>query len=172
MRVKKRHVNFIKKLPLQLQIIIVIVFLCVSSLSFFTSFSKDYYVKQVIDGDTIHVVQNGKKIKVRFYGIDAPESQQRYGKYCAKELAKLVQGKNVKLDIKTTDGYGRKVAVVWYDDLDVNKQMVRIGCAWAYTYYTNKYKQDEMYAKKNKLGLWQDKNPQNPYAWRKKHKGK
>lgn len=171
MKINQKQINMIKKLPLKLRIIVVIVILCASSFSFFVSYSKEYYVKKVVDGDTIQVMHKGEKIKVRFYGIDAPESEQKYGKYCTKELEKLIQGKEVKLDIKSTDGYGRKVAIVWYNDVDINKQMVRIGCAWAYTYYTNVYKNDETYAKSNKFGLWQDKNPQNPYNFRKQYKG-
>lgn len=141
-------------------------------LVFFCSgvFANEYYVRKVIDADTIQVAKNGKKIKVRFYGIDAPESGQRYGKYCTKELKNLIDKKYVKLDIKTTDTYGRKVAIIYHNGIDINQKIVRLGCAWAYVYYTSKYKQDEKYAKDKKLGLWKDKNPQNPYNYRKKQR--
>jgi len=48
--------------------------------------------------------------------------------------------------------------------------MVASGFAHAYTYYTDKYKADELLAKTDKRGLWIDDNPQNPYEFRKEHK--
>jgi endonuclease YncB( thermonuclease family) len=36
-------------------------------------------VVKVYDGDTITILVDGKKEKIRFYGIDAPEKKQSYG---------------------------------------------------------------------------------------------
>ena len=33
----------------------------------------------VTDGDTFHVLIDGKKEKIRMFGIDAPESKQEWG---------------------------------------------------------------------------------------------
>ena len=37
-------------------------------------------VQNVHDGDTFKLLENGQLIKVRIYGIDAPEANQEYGK--------------------------------------------------------------------------------------------
>lgn len=137
--------------------------------------SLNLFANQVIkvyDGDTIKVRQGKKAIKVRLYGIDAPESNQNFGAYCTRMLSKKIFNKQVKLKIKGKDKYKRKVAIVYLGDEDINQYMVDNGCAWAYTYYSKKYKQNELKAREELKGLWIDKKAQNPYEWRKKHKHK
>ena len=50
------------------------------------------------DGDTIRVQQDGRKITVRLACIDAPEMAQQL---------RVPIGSEVRLDVKTTDRYGR-----------------------------------------------------------------
>ncbi len=56
--------------------IAVILFLC--SASYGSTLSGECI--RVIDGDTIVVLIGNDKIKVRLYGVDCPEIDQRYGK--------------------------------------------------------------------------------------------
>uniref|UniRef100_UPI0018EBCD01 thermonuclease family protein n=1 Tax=Pedobacter sp. ASV28 TaxID=2795123 RepID=UPI0018EBCD01 len=51
----------------------------------------------------------------------------------------------------------------------VNQEMVKQGMAWHFKRYsTNEtYARLELIARKNKVGLWQDKNPIAPWLWRK-----
>lgn len=135
-------------------------------------FAREYFVSKVMDGDTIQVRNGKKKLKIRLYGIDAPETSQNFGAYCTKVLSSRVIGRNVDLKFKGKDKYKRHIAIVYLDDVDINRYMVQEGCAWAYSYYTNMYKSDELKAKQELKGLWIDKNAQNPYEWRKKHKHK
>lgn len=128
-------------------------------------------VIRVVDGDTIELLdQNKKRHKIRFFGIDAPESNQAYGLKSKQFLASLVAGKEVKIHTKEKDKYGRILGIVYLDDKDINKIMVENGFAWAYTYYSDKYKLEHDQAKKDKNGLWADKNPIEPYKWRKMEK--
>lgn len=166
----KTQMNLIKKLPFKYQIIALIVFLIVANFSYLTSFTKEYSLKSVSDGDTIVLLSKGEEIKVRFYGIDAPESAQEYGQFCKNMLINLLKNKEIKLEIKDKDKYGRVVGIVYANGEDINKTIVRNGCAWSYQNYTKKYLDDEKYARENKLGLWQGKNPQNPRDFRLNHK--
>ncbi|WP_336612760.1 MULTISPECIES: thermonuclease family protein [unclassified Campylobacter] len=166
----KAQMQLIKKLPFKYQIIALIVFLVVANFSYFTSFTKEYSLEKVSDGDTIVLLSKGEKIKVRFYGIDAPESAQEYGQFCKNMLSDFLKNKDIKLEIKDKDKYGRVVGIVYANGEDINKAMVRNGCAWSYQNYTKKYVDDEKYARANKLGLWQGKNPQNPREFRLEHK--
>ena len=50
-------------------------------------------VIKVSDGDTITVLQDKRQIKVRLYGIDAPELKQPYGKKSKQFLSNLITGK-------------------------------------------------------------------------------
>ena len=75
-------------------------------------------VVKVTDGDTIHVLSEGARIKVRLTGIDAPESNQPYGKASRKHLASLLAGKEVFVESSKTDRYGRTLGKIWVQPAD------------------------------------------------------
>lgn len=127
-------------------------------------------VVRVIDGDTIELLTPlNESVRVRFYGIDAPESNQADGKEAKEHLASLIRGKEVMVESMQKDKYQRTLGIVWFENKDINKEMVKSGFAWAYEYYDERYSKDQEAAKKAGLGLWADKNPINPYEWRKTH---
>ncbi len=122
----------------------------------------------VQDGDTFKLPDN--ETRVRLWGIDAPEKGQPYADEARARLKKLCEGKAVRLEIKDTDQYGRKVAVVWMGKKNINLQMVKEGLAWHYSYYAPEAKDlaaAEKAARKARKGLWQDDTPVNPYDFRK-----
>ncbi len=132
-------------------------------------------VVRVIDGDTIELLSaSNERVRVRFYGIDAPESNQAYGKKAKEFLASLIAGKQVIVKTTQKDKYKRTLGIVELDGKDINKEMVANGFAWAYVYYSDKYLSEQRSAQAAKLGLWQDNHPIEPYEWRKNHsfKGK
>lgn len=45
--------------------------------------------------------------------------------------------------------------------------MVKNGYAWAYEHYSDLYLNMQNIARSAKKGLWEDKNPIEPYKWRK-----
>lgn len=101
----------------------------------------------VLDGDTLLVTQGGKPVKLRLAEIDAPEvghdgrgggssrlqPDQPYGAEARKSLADMVMGRQVHVERRAVDVYGRIVAVVSVAGLDVNREQVRRGYAWAAT---------------------------------------
>ena len=127
-------------------------------------------VTKVSDGDTIHVVTDGNvKFKVRLDRIDAPESDQPYGKESTAYLTSLIRGKTVRVEWQKKDQYGRVLGIVCLDKVDVNLQMVSSGNAWHYSYFdkTAEYASAEAEARQNRRGLWSaDEKPINPYEWR------
>lgn len=149
---------------------LLIVFILLISL---LSFAFDGYVVKVADGDSFVIKSYGQKIRVRMYGIDAPELKQQYGKEAKKHLENLILGKRVELDILYEDRYSRKIARVYYKDKEINLEMLRSGNAWFYEYHAKKekeYRRAYEKARKEKIGLWRDKNPQNPREFRLKNK--
>lgn len=75
-------------------------------------------VIKVIDGDTIQVNLNKRIEKVRFIGVNCPESTTRlepYGKEASNFTRKNLLNKTVylELDIQTYDKYNRLLAYVW-----------------------------------------------------------
>lgn len=129
-------------------------------------------VISVMDGDTVRVLVGSKQVKVRLFGIDAPESKQAFGKQSERELKSLVWKKQVKVVVKGTDQYGRTVGILFINDLEVNLEMVRRGMAWVYREFNQdkKYLEAEEVARRSELGLWKDKSPTPPWQFRKNEK--
>ena len=136
-------------------------------------------VIKVTDGDTINIRDNDDKtLKIRLAGIDAPEMSQPYGKESRSHLLGLIHGKEVVIETKKKDRYGRIIGTVYHDGKDVNLIRVQAGMAWWYEYYKDQQSQEDqrLYstaherAKKNKVGLWEDPLAIKPYKWRKRNK--
>ncbi len=136
-------------------------------------------VVKVSDGDTIHVLdKNGLKHKIRFAGIDAPESKQAYGKDSQLYLSKLIERQNVTVQVIDVDRYGREVAVIWVGRQDINLTMVKAGLAWHYTAYTkhqskddyNRYTRAQTSAQNTRQGLWKQRKPLAPWDFRRQQR--
>ncbi|WP_426711261.1 thermonuclease family protein [Cetobacterium sp. SF1] len=133
------------------------------------SFALEGKVIKVADGDTITILDHHKKIRVRFYGIDAPEKHQTYGEDSWRNLNSLVYGKYVKIDVKNKDLYGRIVGLVYLDGKNINLEMVKNGDAWWYKHYAPEnmeFAAAQILAKQEKKGLWKNENPEAPWEYR------
>ncbi|MGL5277489.1 MAG: thermonuclease family protein [Cetobacterium sp.] len=137
------------------------------------SFAFSGKVIKVADGDTITVLKDGEKVRVRFYGIDAPEKKQEYGIKSLDVLKKMIDGKIVEIDVKDKDQYGRVVGEVYYKGKNINLYMLETGNAWWYKQYSKgnlEFAAAEEKAKLEGLGLWKEKNPTPPWEFRRKNK--
>ena len=85
----------------------------------------------VLDGDTVLVRREGGLVKIRLAEIDAPEKAQTFGETSKHSLTGMVLGKQVKVVSQAVDQYGRLVAHLSVDGLDVNAEQIRRGMAWA-----------------------------------------
>ncbi|MCQ2373564.1 MAG: thermonuclease family protein [Phascolarctobacterium sp.] len=147
------------------------------SVSTYTNTTNKNLTSRVIhvsDGDTIIMLApDGGKVKVRLYGIDAPEKAQPYGPQAAGILKNLILNQVVTIDTINVDRYGRYVAKVFYNRQDINAEMIRLGAAWHYRYYDKspsymQYEELERYARVNRRGLWNRDNPTPPWEYRKR----
>ena len=135
-------------------------------------------VVKVADGDTITILNSeNKQIKIRLYGIDAPEKAQDFGKVSKEYLAELVAGKTVNVTVLDTDRYGRSVGRIKIEGKEVAEEMLKLGLAWLYTAYCKipeceQWKELETQAKTDKIGLWSNPTAQAPWLWRKEHRQK
>jgi len=126
---------------------------------------------RIVDGDTI--ILNSKKI--RFHGIDTPETHQKCkdekgflyacGLRATKELKKIIGTNKVLCKKKTTDRYRRSISVCFVNDKNINSLMVKRGWALAYRKYSKDYVNDEEEAKEKKIGLWAGEFIP-PWEWR------
>lgn len=149
--------------------LITIVFTCMSAHAI-TAYASISGAPTVIDGDTIKLAQQ----KIRLHGIDAPETQQDCdtakltipcGHLSSKFLRQLINGQKIICKPKGTDFFNRIIAVCTVNKIDIGKQMVKNGWAFAYLKYSKDYKLDEVHAKQNKKGLWNTKFIY-PWKWR------
>ena len=130
---------------------------------------KEVYVTKVIDGDTFWVNNGSEKFKVRFIGIDAPETRNSRGKLkgsYAKEAKEYVQqlteNKWVKLelDVQKKDRYKRLLAYIYLlDGTFLNADLVKDGFAVVDTYppnvkHTALFVKLQHEARKSKKGVW------------------
>lgn len=112
------------------------------------------FAQTIVDGDTLKLGGT----TYRLWGIDAPESKQWCGDYPAgiqagATLQSLIAGKTVACDPKTTDRYGRTVAICRADGVDLGRVLVRRGMAWAFTRYSLDYVAEETLARAEHLGI-------------------
>lgn len=116
---------------------------------------------KVFDGDTIEIAGT----RIRLEGIDAPESQQtcnrkgaglwRCGAAATSHLKRLTGGREVTCESAGEDRYGRMLGWCKVDGLDINREMVASGFAWAFVRYSNRYVSAEREAREAEAGIWQ-----------------
>ena len=127
-------------------------------------------VVRVVDGDTIQVDVDGRREKVRYIGVDTPESVkpgtpvQCYAKPASHFNERLVEGKRVRLRYgpERYDRYGRLLAYVFLTGPGhtfVNALLVRRGYARTLAIAPNTQRADlfnrlEQRAQRRGLGLW------------------
>lgn len=92
-------------------------------------------VVRVVDGDTLLVAgSDGQPLRVRLFGIDAPEAGEPCGAEATADLERTV-GERVRLlaDERTTDRFGRELRYVFTSDgMSVDAELIRHGSARAW----------------------------------------
>jgi micrococcal nuclease len=131
--------------------------------------SRTAQVLRVVDGDTLVVSLDGKKERVRYIGMDTPETVKPrapvecFGKKASAENQRLVAGRDVRLvaDAEARDRYGRMLAYVYRasDDLFVNAELVRRGYATPLSIapnvrYAGRFRDLAREARRAGRGLW------------------
>ncbi|HWH24214.1 MAG TPA: thermonuclease family protein [Candidatus Limnocylindria bacterium] len=136
-------------------------------------------VVRVVDGDTIRVEIDGREHRLRYIGIDTPETVhpsrpvEWMGREATAANRQLVDGKSVVLesDVSETDRFGRLLRYVWLHEGDewllVNLELVRLGFAQVYTYppdvrYDELLREAQREAREAGRGLWGDEPPSEP----------
>jgi micrococcal nuclease len=80
-------------------------------------------VRRVVDGDTIEIAYQGRKERLRFIGVNTPETKhptkgvQPYGPEASDYTKKALTGRQVWLefDVGLRDQYGRLLAYIWVE---------------------------------------------------------
>ena len=120
---------------------------------------------KITDGDTIVI----NDIRIRFTGSDAPESyffgktqtcidsqgqEWECGKAATEKLKQLINDQTVRCSDEGQDRYGRTLGICYVGEIDLQSEMVKSGMAVAYLKYSNRYEEEQNFAKKVKAGMW------------------
>jgi micrococcal nuclease len=132
---------------------------------------NEYYsVVKVVDGDTIDVDINGQTERIRFIGLNTPETVdprkpvECFGQEASKKMSEMLAGQAVRLEVDSTQGnrdkYNRLLRYIYLKDgTDIVLKMIKEGYGYEYAYelpYQNQkqYDEAEIYARENEQGLW------------------
>ena len=127
-------------------------------------------IVRVSDGDTIVLLDStNTQHRIRLDGIDCPEKGQPFGRKATDFAKELTLGKTIVVEWEKKDRYNRILGVVYADNINVNKELLKNGLAWHYKHFNNDQELAdlEQQAKDKKLNIWSEKNPIEPYKWRK-----
>jgi micrococcal nuclease len=131
---------------------------------------ESYEVLRVVDGDTIDVLIHGVIERVRFIGIDTPESVdprrpvECFGAEASKRTKELLLGTYVLLEDDPSQGnrdtHGRLLRYVFTESGEnVGHKLIEEGYAHEYTYnlpykYQRLFREAENDARLHERGLW------------------
>ena len=132
----------------------------------------DARVTHIGDGDSLSVCIAGQETRVRLLYIDAPEYRQAFGKEARRSLAELCADKVARLSWEQKDRYGRILARVSCQDVDVNTEQVRRGMAWVSSLDRPEegFYLAQRSARERSLGLWSEPDRIPPWQWRREHR--
>lgn len=115
----------------------------------------------ITDGDTITVNIDGQDYKLRYIGVDSPETGSTWASQATDANSWLVNGQTVTLvkDVSETDRYDRLLRYVFVGDTFVNYELVRAGWAdsgsWPPdTSCDQVFASAAQTAKANQVGMW------------------
>jgi len=128
----------------------------------------------IVDGDTFDL----GTIRIRLWGIDAIESEQRCfanggswdcGAEATKSLKEHLRGQKVECVVQSKDHFGRTVAKCTANGEDIGGWLVRTGMALDFARYSKgAYAKQEREAHSSGAGIWRG-SFEMPWKWRKTH---
>jgi len=115
-------------------------------------------VISIVDGDTF-VLSSGKSVRIS--AVNTPESGELFYDEAKEYLSGLVLGKKVVLHLvgPGLDRYGRILAEVYVDSVNVGLSILKMGMGLLYLFPDNAYLKDKylpvlLQAQQKKSGIW------------------
>jgi len=128
------------------------------------------------DGDSLTLLVDQTRHRVRLEQIDAPEHGQDWADRSKQALAEKVFDRQVTVRVSGADQYHRLLGTLVLGERDINRELVAEGHAWAFRRYLkdDDLMEAESTARNQGLGLWSLPDPVPPWEWRaaqRKHAG-
>lgn len=125
----------------------------------------DGRVAHVVDGDTLDVVVQGNRIRVRLLDIDAPEHGQPIGHRSRQLLIALCAGEAAQVDGDKHDRNGRMLARVRCNG-ESGAEQVRRGMAWVFVRYAHRCMRSKLKREQRGGAYGLRLQPVPPWEWR------
>jgi endonuclease YncB( thermonuclease family) len=150
--------------------------------------AQSYQITAVQDGDTVHgkVPSKDALVKCRVTGIDADETPhewkgqpgQKYGKYGADTMKKLIANGDVSVQISMNPGdisEGRNICLITVKGKNLSTSLVEAGAAYVYRQFVKpemaaELDKAESKAMKAGSGVWADPDKERPWDYRQRYK--
>ena len=128
-------------------------------------------VTDVLNGDTIEVMNGSGPMRVRLFGVECPDLNQPFGTTARYFTSTLVLGRQVLVNVFGADAEGRPLGeVALADGTRLNHELLRSGLAWwnrQSAPNNDSLWKLELDARTERRGLWQDSDPIPPWEWKK-----
>lgn len=115
-------------------------------IALFTSismYSQDYMVTYVVDGDTADVIIDGETVRLRFLDINTPERGEDGYKEAKEYVKEKILNRCVTIKTHGKGKYGRTLAYVFYNGIELNKELYCLGYAEKYKYSKREFNCNE-----------------------------
>ena len=137
-------------------------------------------VVSVSDGDTAVIdTTNHEVLRVRFYGVDAPESAnehwpaQPYAAEATAFMRTLIGNKAVRVRLTGARTYRREVGEIFVAERSASQALLAAGLGWWYRKFAphdRELARLERQARRQRVGLWQDEGREPPWRYRARYR--
>lgn len=137
-------------------------------------------IVDVHDGDTATLVtRDGRRIKLRFYGVDAPElathqwPEQAHARDAMTFMRKLILAREASVRLTGEKTYSRLVGEIFVDGRSASRELLREGLGWwnaRYAVRDSDLERLEKGARQGRKGLWRAASPEAPWDFRERHR--
>jgi micrococcal nuclease len=132
------HLPLLQTVALIASVAVILTLVVGSSAQAENSATIEAKVSKVLDGDTFTL--RGESRRIRVWGLDAPEWDQRGGSNATATLRSLISGETLRCSVLDIDRYGRLVGqCLLPNGRDIAAEMIRSGAAREFCRYSHGY---------------------------------
>ena len=122
---------------------------------------------RVVFPDTMEVMKDGKKIRVRLESVASPRKGQPFHEDARQFVEELIANSPAQVH-QTGDSRGMLYGYVIVDGKNIGNEMLNNGFGWHYKRVSKSAELAKLEndARQAKRGLWADENPTPPWDWK------
>ena len=95
-------------------------------------------VTRIVDGDTFWI--SGQDVRIRVWGLDAPETNRPGGSAATAAMTRLISGQTLHCRQRDIDRFGRIVGQCFLPDgRDITREMIRSGTSTEFCRFSRNY---------------------------------